>query len=260
MNATFGSPDPGSPIRTGRRTTSGVVAAAVVALYLVVAALTSNLSGRHTLPLFEGVGPPPDYQWVNPPSAFAAGNVVPEPGIGDFPLGSAGNDAGGVADSAGQFVVNLGAGAIPPRTGEKTARIRIEPLDPATLPALPDGLRPDGNAYRIVVEYASSRATLDSFAHEVSAVIGLPLAPVKLFVTEDARQWREVKTTPAAQSTTLGARFRNTGVFLVATTHTIASPTQRDETSLGVIVAAVIVACALVGGGVFFLLRLRSLR
>lgn len=260
MNAPAGSLDPASEARIGRRTSSVVVAAVVVALYLVTALLTARISGRPVLPLFEGVGPPPDYQWVAPPAAFATGNVQPKVGTVDFPLGPDGNDAGGAADSAGQFVVTLATGAVPPRAGEQNVQVRVEPIDPASLPPLPGGLHPDGNAYRLVAEYSTSKTTLDRFAADVSAVIGLPLAPSKLFVTSDAKQWREVPTAPAAQSTTLGARFRDTGVFLVATPHTVAAPTKSDGTSLGVIIAAVAVGLVLVGGGVFFLLRLRSLR
>ena len=237
-----------------------VVAVAVVTLYVVTALLTAHVSGRPTLPLFEGVGPPPDYQWMAPPAVFAAGNVRPKVGVVEFPLGPDGNQAGGASDSSGQFVVTLAGGAIPARAGETIARIRVEPLDPSSLPKLPGGLLADGNAYRLVAQYVKSGATLDRFSADVSAVVGLPLPPTKLLVTSDNRQWREIPTAPAAQSTTLGARFRDAGVFLVGTTHVVSSPSTDDGTSIWVIIAAVAIGVLLVGGGVWFLLRLRTLR
>ena len=61
-----------------------------------------------------------------------------------------------------------------------------------------------------------------------SAVIGLPVPPTKLFVTADSKQWTEVPTAPAPQSTTLGVRFRQLGVYLAGTIHTYSTPTKQD--------------------------------
>ncbi len=241
----------------GRLAAVGVL---IAGCYLVVAVATGAVTGRRVLPLFEGVGPPPSYQWVTPPAQFASGNVQPKPSTTRFTLGSAGNDAGGASDASGQFVLTLSAGAIPPKAGETAADLVVEPLDPATLAPLPESLHGDGNAYRVTVRYTKSGTTLTAFANDASAVIGLPVPPTKLFVTADTKQWTEVPTAPAPQSTTLGVRFRQLGVYLAGTIHTYSTPTKQDSTSLGVIVAAVLVGVLLVGGAVWFLFRLRSMR
>lgn len=52
--------------------------AGLALLYVVVAAVTAQLSSRPVLPLFDGFAPPTPYAWVNPPPARAADNVPPK--------------------------------------------------------------------------------------------------------------------------------------------------------------------------------------
>lgn len=60
--------------------------AGLALLYVVVAALTAQLSSRPVLPLFDGFAPPTPYAWVNPPPERAGDNVVPKPVEREVPL------------------------------------------------------------------------------------------------------------------------------------------------------------------------------
>ena len=77
------------------------VGLALVAMYLLVVAVTMGTNGGHVRPLFEGVGPSSRYQWVSPPPEFAAGNTPPHPTRTTFDLGTAGSSAAGVSSSEG---------------------------------------------------------------------------------------------------------------------------------------------------------------
>src|SRR4051812_35926875 len=75
-------------VNNRRRLTLGAVLAVA---YIGVAVATAGVSGHSVLPLYEGVGSAPPYQWVNPPAAFKTGNVVPKPNTTKVPLGAKGN-------------------------------------------------------------------------------------------------------------------------------------------------------------------------
>ncbi len=126
--------------------------AVLVGIYLAAGALTVGATGRVARPLFDGFGPPPRYQWVAPPKAFAAGNKAPRPSREDLALDAGGSRRDGVTSTDGQLVLDLPAGAVPPAAPGATASVAITPLDAATLGPLPDGRMPDGNAYRVDVD------------------------------------------------------------------------------------------------------------
>ena len=70
----------------------GPLGIGVLLLVVYVLAITGTLPfGHNVRPLFEGIGPPPQYRWVNPPAAFASGNVPPQANDTDIPLGPTGS-------------------------------------------------------------------------------------------------------------------------------------------------------------------------
>ena len=73
-------------------------------------------------------------------------------------LGPAGSAAAGFATPDGQFVVNLGAGAIAPSPAATSVAITVTPVAPRHLSPVPDGLRSNGNAYRVEMKYEPSAA------------------------------------------------------------------------------------------------------
>ena len=111
-----------------RRALWGAVA---LAAYVAVAIWSPGSPSR---PLFDVVGPPAPYRWVNPPPEFAAGNLKPESATHDLILGAAGSDAASIATGDGEAAIVLKEGTFPPRTGEKAVVVKIDPLDPPPPP------------------------------------------------------------------------------------------------------------------------------
>ena len=73
--------------RVGRvvsRRTTIVVGVLCVTAYAGLAALSGHLSPLARGPLLDGIGPPQDYRWVNPPPDLAANNQPPSSGV--FPI------------------------------------------------------------------------------------------------------------------------------------------------------------------------------
>jgi len=66
-------------------------------------------------------------------------------GVSTQPLGRAG--FAGTTDN--QMQLTLAPGVLPKRAGEQGVRVTLDQLDPAELPALPTGLEPEGNGYRV---------------------------------------------------------------------------------------------------------------
>lgn len=151
--------------RPGARTTRWGVAAATV--YLTMALLTSP-GGRSAL-LFDGLGPPPRYNWVRPPEPLARGNVQPASGSGtpsiippvDRPgvsLTTPGSQSGSLSTPDGQASVLFVQGAFSSRAGESAVRVTLTPLHAERLRLPPSALRFDGNAYRIEASYPVSQS------------------------------------------------------------------------------------------------------
>lgn len=235
---------------TRRRLRIGV---AIAVGYVVIALVTAHWSGRPTLPLFEGVGPAPSYQWVNPPSTFSAGNVRPKPVTETIPLTASGNRSVGVSSLDGQFVLQLPAGAIPGRAATTAATATITPLDPAKLPSLPGGLHPDGNAYQLAVRYDKGPA-LTTFAKTSSVVMQLPyLATGPLFNAPEQRHWVALSG-PASHTTTMGSQMTSLGLF-VGSTHAAPGASGGSNTSAGWVVGAFAIAAVIAGIAVWLTRR-----
>jgi hypothetical protein len=191
---------------------------AVAAVYVVALAVTVALHADHTRPLYDGFVPPSSYRFVDPPAFFAAGNVEPAATTQRIPLGAGGSAAAGVATPDGQFVLSLGRGALPAMRGATEVAVRITPLAPITLPPVPDGLRPNGNAYRVTMTYEPRGGTVGRLAAPGSLVLEIPEIGRGLFATDHRGAWVPVAAqviTP--RQLTMTAPFRVTGTYLAAT-------------------------------------------
>lgn len=196
-----------------RRTLGAGVGLAV--LYLAVLVATMTLQGRPVLPLFDGLVPPPPYQWVNPPPGYGF-NVEPEPAEVRVPLGETGSVPDGPTGVNGQVVLNLPEGAVPARAGETAVRITIEPLDPARLDPLPPGLIPEGNAYEIRMRYHPSGETIRDLAVPGNVVLATPEPASALLVSADGRTWETIETQRVGGPDSVGAPFRRAGHYVAA--------------------------------------------
>jgi len=239
-----------------RRTS--LIAIAVVGTYLVAVAATAALRGDHTRPLYDGFVPPSSYHFVEPPSFFAAGNVEPQPLSTTIKLGPSGSDAAGIATPDGQFVVDLAAGAIAATNGDTSVAVQITPLAPSHLPAVPDALRPNGNAYRVDMTYRPSGEPVRAFAVPGTLLIEIPELGNHLFLS-DADAWTAVasQVLPPRQLS-LTATFGAPGTYLAATSlpELTSSPSSSHSALiLGIGVAAL---ALLMFGAALLLVRRRG--
>ncbi|MGH2399355.1 MAG: hypothetical protein ACRDFA_12645, partial [bacterium] len=140
----------------------GVVAAAT---YLTTAVLALP-DGRPAL-LFDGLAPPPRYNWVRPPEPLARGNVVPSPVSGSLaivqPVDAAGvavaapkSQSGSLGAPDGQATILFEQDSFSVRAGDLSVGVTLTPLDAEALGPSPLDLRFDGNAYRIDAHVAPS--------------------------------------------------------------------------------------------------------
>jgi hypothetical protein len=211
-----------------RRVVWAVVA---VAVYLVAVTVTVALRHDGARPLYDGFIAPTSYRFVDPPAFFAPGNVPPHRLVMSIPLDSAGSAAAGFATSDGQFVVNIGKGAIAAAPGATMVAVRVTPLSPRRLAAVPDGLRPNGNAYRVEMTYEPTGAAVTRLAEPGTMLIEIPELGTALFTSPDATAWTTVAAQPIPpRQLSMSAQFRAPGYYLGATSlPELASPAGRSH-------------------------------
>lgn len=189
---------------------------AVALLYAVVALVTSALSSRPVLPLFDGFAPPVPYNWVSPPAEVAANNSPPKGAEREVPLGAEGTNATNVSTEDGQMIVGLDKGSVAPLPPETAVKVNIAPLDPATLGSLPAGLRAVSNAYRVMLLYVPSQADVARLAVKGTVALTAAEAGDRLLYSSDGAQWQEREFRPFGQDNGLFSELETGGYFLVA--------------------------------------------
>ncbi len=228
---------------------------AIIGAYVLV------LGVSHARVLYDGFIPPPKYQFVQPPEYFAPGNVKPGALTTDIALTPNGSALTGFATPDGQFVVNLPVGAIAPRAGATSVHVRITPLAPQKLAALPGGLRADGNAYRVEMTYEPGRAPVTRIENKGTLLVEFPEIGNGLFVSTDGTAWTRVPArTLEPRELSVAADFTRPGIYEVGTN--LPELTNGARTSshraLWIGTATVVVALGLFAGA--FVLRRRRVR
>ncbi|MBV9413147.1 MAG: hypothetical protein JO148_16265 [Acidimicrobiia bacterium] len=228
-----------------------------VLLVVYVLAITGTLPfGRNVRPLFEGIGPPPAYRWVNPPAANASGNVPPKANDTDIPMGSTGSQQSGAQSEDNQLVLNLAPNAVPPHPPDTTLRVHIEPLDPAKLGAVPPDVRPNGNAYRVTMTYEPSGTPATTVTAPGNILLTVPLPAAGLLYSGDSHTWTNIGKQTVAGQPIVGGPFDAVGWYLGAT-HTQTVSSGGGGGSSGVIIVAVLVGVLALALGFFPLIRRR---
>jgi hypothetical protein len=192
----------------------------VVGLYAIVALAMLAWSGHVIRPLFEGVGPPPAYNWVKPPAQFASTNNAPKTKASDIPFKCQGpscsTGAAVAATDDGQFVVNFADGSLTPHASDLSVHTLITPLDPAKLGPVPAGLAPDGNAYRIDLTYQPSGTSVGTLAVPGDVIMSAPHNAVALLYSADGQTWQKLASQAVGGPTTVGTSFSHAGYYVVA--------------------------------------------
>jgi hypothetical protein len=250
--------------RPARSRWGALAGGAIAIVYVTVAALTSGLSGRPTLPLFEGTGPPAPYQWVEPPCDFKTGNVVPQPTSAVIPMNAQGNEIGSVTQPGSQAIVTPQAGAIPPHPGAKSVTLRLEPIGPSTIGALPGQAVPDGNAYRLTITYDDG-TPVTKFVKPVDYLIRAPtLADGGVFLQPGAgAAWQKQNTLTTPQPSHYPFETTLIGTFVAATAEPVfkggvCSHGSGSGSPVVAIVIAVVAALLIVGVVLFVVYRRRA--
>lgn len=190
--------------------------AGLALLYVLVAAVTAQLSPRPVLPLFDGFAPPTPYAWVNPPPERAGDNVVPKPVERDVPLAPGGVAATNATTDDAQAIVGLDQGSVPASPPDTAVKVRIVPGDAGALGALPAGLRAVSNAYRVELAYVSSGTAVTRLA--VKGTVALTAADPgdRMLFSPDGQAWQEVAFRPYGQDHGVFTELETPGWFVVA--------------------------------------------
>jgi len=195
-------------------------------LYVVVAAVTSQLSSRPVLPLFDGFAPPTPYAWVNPPPERARDNVSPKAAERELTLGPDGAPASNAATDDAQAIVGLNAGSVPAHPPDTAVKVRIVPEDAGRLGPLPPGLRAVSNAYRIELAYVPSQTPLSRLAPKGTVALTAAETGDRLLYSPDGQVWQELPFRPFGTDHGLFAEMEAPGWYVVAAS---TAATTRDD-------------------------------
>jgi hypothetical protein len=196
---------------TPTRARAGAVA---VALYLVVFVATVRITDHHVRPLFEGIGPAPAYQWVDPPPEFAVGNVKPTAATRELPLTENGTGLTSLSSGDAQVVVNIPDGAVLPHAGDTKVTVTFTPKSERGVSTLPGGLVADGNLYTVTLAYQPSGTPIDKLAVPGNIVMSVPHPGKALLFAPDGHTWQQLATQPVGSPTILGTTFSRPGSYL----------------------------------------------
>jgi hypothetical protein len=228
----------------------------MVVLYLVGAAVSGRASILARRPLLDGLAPPAPYRWVTPPADLAASNKPPASTRFTVQLGTDGSQLGAFSTSDGQVNLVLSQGAVPPRSGQLSVEVSIDPVDPAALGPVPAGLVSAGNAYRIQASYQPSGAEVEALQGQSSVGLVYPLLATavadpgghQVLSSADGQAWEALQSTDTPGTHQVSARLARPGYVLVGV-----PPSQGGSGDsrnrillLGTGIAAVIVVAALV--------------
>ena len=185
---------------------------AASALYIVAAVVFTQ--GVPLRLLYDGEMPPPPYRWMRPPGDISGPSQPPQPGSGTIAFTGTGSRYSVVGTDDAQAWVVFSQDAVVREPGESTARVRITPLDPSTVPAPPPGMRLDGNAYRIQAVYATSGQPV-RLREVVTVMLRYPRHAQEILHASGSR-WVVLATNKVEVTLQLFAPTKDLGVFVAA--------------------------------------------
>ena len=225
-----------------RRRRTAVIGLGLTVAYALVCLTTLRVTGHDVRPLFEGIGPDSPYRWVNPPKEFAPGNVKPEASSTDVGFLATGSRSAGLVSSDSQLVINLDAGAVPPKPGDTQVTVAFVPLDPATLGKLNPPLRPDGNAYRVEMTYKPSGGPVPALTAPGNLLILVPEPADTVLFSSDGRTWQQLDSQHESGSGAESAALASPGYYLAGTSRPPPSPVASSSGGYSTIVVVVAVS------------------
>ena len=227
-------------------------------LYVVVAGLTSHLSSRPVLPLFDGFAPPTPYAWVNPPPERAGDNVAPKAVEREIALGPEGAPASNVSTDDAQAIVGLTPGSVPAKPADTAVSVAVTPGDAGALGPLPPGLRAVSNAYRVQLTYVPSQTPLSRLGAKGTIALTAAETGDRLLYSADGQTWQELAFRPFGTNHGLFAELDTPGWYLVAASPALATPAGGDDGSGALRTALLVLAGVAPIVGAILVVRLPS--
>ena len=212
--------------------------AAVVALYVAGAILSSHISPFARRPLFDGTGPPKPYRWVRPPPALAPTNQDPESGSYTLTV-SPKSQPGVFQTNDRQAVLILPQGAIPPSPGATSVSLTLTPLAPTAVGSPPAGLAVAGNVYVVRGKYEpGGKPVTRLLTGQSEAALVYPLTNSTRHVvlrSADGKAWAKLPSTDSlANHQVLATKVNSIGYFAVGVPASGFSPQPNSSSSGGV--------------------------
>jgi hypothetical protein len=240
-----------------RRLRAGVVLAG---LYAVVVVATGLTTGHPVRPLFDGVGGYTPYKWVKPPWYVGSTNIKPEASSTDIAFENGTSPLVGVNSRDSQMILNLPQGALPAGpAGETAVKASFTPLDPRKLAKPPNGMRPNGNAYRVEMRYQPSGLAVGQTTTSGNVIMIVPDEAAKMLFSLDGKAWDELPSHMLGDPNTVGSVFNKPGYYLVGTTlPEFVNPEKGNGTKRVVGITLVVVSLALLLGYVLPTILRRS--
>lgn len=219
--------EPGPPGPRRRRIYAAGLA--IAAIYLLVAGASFSGGLLPRAPVLDGLGPPPPYQWVNPPPSRVKDNKPPGAATQSITASSNGYP-GSVTTPDGQCQVLLDATSLPVVPGQGSVAFTMTPLDPASVGPPPAGFNFDSNAYRITGSYQPSGQALTT----LNATIVLTYATSADRVIQwTGSSWKSLDSIPSGNNQ-LYVSATSLGIFATAVLGggSGAGPKQQSSTTL----------------------------
>jgi hypothetical protein len=164
--------------------------------------------------LYDGEEPPPPYRWVRPPGTIPGPNQPPQSGKGTIVLTQGGSLYSIVGTDDAQAWVVFFKDVVVPRAGESQVRVQVTPLSPADLPSPPQGVRLDGNPYRIQAVYAASGQPV-RLRQSVTVMLRYPIHATEI-VRVSGSKWVTLPTTRVEATLQIFGPTTELGVFAAA--------------------------------------------
>jgi hypothetical protein len=130
--------------------------ALVVGLYAASAVISGHLSPLARRPLLDGLVPPTEYRWVDPPPELASSSRPPKSQDFQVRLGDDGSKTAVLTTDDAQVTVILPRGAFASAPGQDSVGVRVEPHAASDVEAPADPGQILGNVYLIEATYRPS--------------------------------------------------------------------------------------------------------
>jgi hypothetical protein len=235
---------------TRARRTAALSGLAVVAVYVVAAAISGHLSVLARRPLLDGVTPAVPYKWVDPPRALAATNQEPSSGTFQVELTPNGSKTQVLTTDDAQVTLILSKGAFAASKGDTYVQVTLTPLAPKAVTAPQAPLKILGNVIQLQATYQPSGNAAPLQARSGRIVLVYPLVvgvhAHAIVSSTDGKTWTTPDTNDLPSIQQADALIDGLGYAAVASTPAPATPSTSGGGGGGSSTATIVIVGALI--------------